>query len=400
MSAATPPSSSRSSRFRILFIVLVAVAALIAWWLWPAANNPEQPAPGGQEPVPVRAAVAREANFPVNLTALGTVTAFNTANVRARVDGLLTEIRFEEGQRVKAGDVLAVIDPRPYEVALQQAEGTLQENRAQLKNAQIDYDRYKGLFAQDSIARQTLDTQEALVAQYQGTIRANQAAVAQAKLDLQFTRVSAPIAGRVGLRQVDVGNLVAAGDTTPLAVITETQPISIAFTLPESDLPKVLKARREQSALVVEAWDRGERNRLAQGVLQSIDNQIDLTTGTVRLKARFDNEDESLFPNQFVNVRLQVQTIANATLLPSDAIQYGSIGTFVYVIGEGDKVEVRKVDVGPTDGPNIVVESGVKTGERVAVQGTEQLREGSQVEVIEDAEPGKTVPAPLQNRQA
>ncbi|GGJ86058.1 secretion protein HlyD [Pseudomonas matsuisoli] len=336
----------------------------------------------------------------MNLTALGTVTAFNTANVRARVDGLLTEIRFEEGQRVKAGDVLAVIDPRPYEVALQQAEGTLQENRAQLKNAQIDYDRYKGLFAQDSIARQTLDTQEALVAQYQGTIRANQAAVAQAKLDLQFTRVSAPIAGRVGLRQVDVGNLVAAGDTTPLAVITETQPISIAFTLPESDLPKVLKARREQSALVVEAWDRGERNRLAQGVLQSIDNQIDLTTGTVRLKARFDNEDESLFPNQFVNVRLQVQTIANATLLPSDAIQYGSIGTFVYVIGEGDKVEVRKVDVGPTDGPNIVVESGVKTGERVAVQGTEQLREGSQVEVIEDAEPGKTVPAPLQNRQA
>jgi multidrug efflux system membrane fusion protein len=384
-----------------MVIILVVVAAL-AWWLWPSnsADKAQRPFMGA-EAIPVRVTNATKANFPVNLTALGTVTAFNTANVRARVDGLLTELRFEEGARVKAGDVLAIIDPRPYQVALQQAEGTLQESRAQLRNAQIDLERYRGLFAQDSIARQTLDTQEALVAQYQGAIRTNQAAVEQAKLNLQFSKVSAPISGRVGLRQVDVGNLVSTGDTTPLLVITETRPISVAFTLPENDLPKVLAAHRGNQPLIVEAWDRGERNLLAKGVLQSVDNQIDLTTGTVRLKARFDNEDESLFPNQFVNVRLRVQTISDATLIPSDAVQFGSIGTFVYVIGEDDKAKVRKVGIGPNDGPNTVVEEGIDPGERVVVEGTEQLREDTKVEIIgSDNEAEKPVATPLQKRQA
>ena len=402
MSAVTPTSPRRSRGTRVVFIVILILVAVLAWWFWP--RTAATPANGARafagEPTPVRIAAASKADFPVNLTALGTVTASNTANVRARVNGLLTEIRFKEGQRVKAGDVLAIIDPRPYEVALKQAEGTLQQNRAQLRNAQIDLDRYRGLFAQDSIAKQTLDTQEAQVAQFQGTIATNQAAVDQAKLDLQFTKVTAPISGRVGLRQVDIGNLVTTGDTTPLVIITETRPIAIAFTLPEADLPAVLTAYRNDSKLPVEAWDKGERNVLATGVLQSIDNQINLATGTVRLKAQFENKDESLFPNQFVNVRLRVRTLNDATLIPSDAIQYGSIGTFVYVVGDEDKVQVRPVKVGASNETQTVVEEGVEAGERIVVEGTEQLREGSKVEIIETEKPGKPVPAPLQNRQA
>ncbi|WP_462383516.1 MdtA/MuxA family multidrug efflux RND transporter periplasmic adaptor subunit [Pseudomonas sp. Marseille-QA0892] len=402
MSAVTPTPPRRPRRTRVVIIVVLILIAILAWWFWPrtAATSANGPRGFAGEPTPVRIAEASQADFPVNLTALGTVTASNTANVRARVNGLLTEIRFKEGQRVKAGDVLAIIDPRPYEVALKQAEGTLQQNRAQLRNAQIDLDRYRGLFAQDSIAKQTLDTQEAQVAQFQGTIATNQAAVDQAKLDLQFTKVTAPISGRVGLRQVDIGNLVTTGDTTPLVIITETRPISIAFTLPEADLPAVLAAYRNDSKLPVEAWDKGERNVLATGMLQSIDNQINLATGTVRLKAQFENKDESLFPNQFVNVRLRVRTLANATLIPSDAIQYGSIGTFVYVIGDEDKVQVRPIKTGASNDTQTVVEEGVQPGESVVVEGTEQLREGSKVEIIETEKPGKPVPAPLQNRQA
>ncbi|MFD1691007.1 MdtA/MuxA family multidrug efflux RND transporter periplasmic adaptor subunit [Azotobacter chroococcum] len=326
----------------------------------------------------------RQGDFPVELRALGTVTAYNTVNVRSRVDGELVKVLYREGQQVKAGDLLAVIDPRLYQAALKQAEGTLQQNRAQLRNAEIDLARYKTLYAEDSVAKQTLDTQEALVAQYQGTVRSNQAAVEEARVNLDYTQVRAPIAGRLGLRQVDVGNLVSSGDTTPLVTITQTLPISVSFTLPEGELPQVLEQLHAGQRLSVEAWDRSERNRLALGELESLDNQIDLTTGTVRLKARFENAEQRLFPNQFVNVRLRVTTRQQATLAPAAALQFGSQGTFVYVVDSDGKVQLRYVTAGPGDGTTTLIEQGLSAGERVVLEGTDRLRDGGKVEVIDD----------------
>lgn len=388
-------SSLNASSRRWLFIVLALLAvAILAWWLWPASDAKApagQRGPGGAGgpfgpfagPVPVRVAEVSLGDFPVELKALGTVTAYNTVNVRARVDGELVKVLFEEGQQVKAGDLLAVIDPRPYEIALQQAEGTLQENRAQLQNARIDLARYQGLYAEDSIAKQTLDTQQALVAQLEGTVKANQAAVGDARLNLEYTQVRAPISGRLGLRQVDVGNLVASGDTTPLVSITQTLPISVSFTLPEGDLPAVLAPLGAGRKLTVEAWDRSERNKLAEGQLQSVDNQIDLTTGTLRLKARFENAAQTLFPNQFVNVRLRVDTRREATLIPSAALQYGAKGTFVYVVGADNKVQLRRVEAGPSDGATTLIEEGLAQGERLVLEGTDRLRDGAVVQVID-----------------
>jgi membrane fusion protein, multidrug efflux system len=386
------PASSRSpqSMRRPLQVAapLLLIAVALAWWFWP--QPPEQPQAGrgrfgDNGPVPVRVAPAQQGDFAIELKALGTVTAFNTVNVRSRVDGELVKVLFEEGQRVKAGELLAIIDPRRYEVALQQAEGALQQNRAQLQNAEIDLKRYRGLYAEDSIAKQTLDTQEALVNQYRGTVKANQAAVNDAKLDLQFTQIRAPIDGRLGLRQVDVGNLISGGDSTPLVTITQTQPISVSFTLPEGELPQVQQARKAApKALMVEAWDRSERQRLAEGDLHSLDNQIDLATGTLKLKARFENAEETLFPNQFVNVRLRVRTREQATLIPSAALQYGSRGTFVYLLKEDSTVAVTPVQAGPSDGQRTLIESGVAAGDRLVLEGTDRLKDGAKVEVIGD----------------
>lgn len=382
-----------------LLAVLVAVG-LAAWWQWPvlsgakvlagaAAGRPGMGRPGGAfgGPVPVRVGEVKQGDFPVELKALGTVTAYNTVNVRSRVDGELVKVLYREGQQVKAGDLLAVIDPRLYEAALKQAEGTLQQTRAQLRNAEIDLARYKGLYAEDSVAKQTLDTQEALVAQYQGTVRSNQAAVEQARVNLEYTQVRAPIAGRLGLRQVDAGNLVSSGDTTPLVSITQTLPISVSFTLPEGELPQVLEQLHAGRRLGVEAWDRSERNRLAMGELESLDNQIDLTTGTVRLKARFENAEQRLFPNQFVNVRLRVTTRRQALLAPAAALQFGSQGTFVYVVGDDGKAQLRYVTAGPGDGTTTLIEQGLSLGERLVLEGTDRLRDGGKVEVIDDSRP-------------
>nr|WP_251701875.1 MdtA/MuxA family multidrug efflux RND transporter periplasmic adaptor subunit [Pseudomonas boanensis] len=373
---------------------LLALLALI-WWLWPETaaqpagksgrGGPGRPGFGAfSGPVPVRVATVTRADFPVYLKALGTVTALNTVNVRGRVDGELVKLQFEEGQQVKAGDLLAVIDPRPYEVALQQAQGTLLQNQAQLKNAEIDLARYKGLYAEDSIAKQTLDTQAALVNQYKGTLKANEGAVAEARLNLEFTQVRAPISGRLGLRQVDLGNLVTSGDTTPLVVITQTKPISVAFTLPEGQLPTVVSRFRNGQPLVVEAWDRADTVKQAEGVLQSLDNQIDTTTGTLKLKARFANDDEMLFPNQFVNVRLRADLIPQAVLIPSAAVQFGSQGTFAYVMDGEKKVKVRQLETGPGDGELTVVSKGLEPGDKVVLEGTDRLRDGSEVEVVHD----------------
>jgi multidrug efflux system membrane fusion protein len=402
---------NRSSRNRWLAIAgVVLLAGALAWWLWPADESASQQGaargpgggslsgPGGRPggpggfrgmgmggPVPVRLATAALGEFPVELKALGTVTAYNAVNVLPRVDGQLAKVLFEEGQLVKAGQVLAQIDPRPYRAALDKAEGDLQERRAELKNAELDLKRYQGLYAEDSIAKQTLDSQQSTVEQLRGGLKSLEAAVAEARLNLDFTEIKAPITGRLGLRQVDAGNLVTSGNATPLVTITQTTPITVSFTLPEAELPALLARHRTGESLRVEAWDRGERQRLAEGVLASLDNQIDTTTGTVKLKARFENADERLFPNQFVNVRLLLETRREALLLPAAAVQFGSSGTFVYVVDADNKVKVRQVAVTASNGEQSLIGAGLQVGEQVVLEGTDRLREGSTVEVVEGA---------------
>lgn len=404
-------SVSHKSRRWLFGLVVVLIVAALAWKFWPAGADQKpgagQKAPaeqagrsggmrpgfgGATGPVPVRVAPAVTGDFPLYYKALGTVTALNTINVRSRVGGELVKIAFEEGQMVKAGDLLAEIDPRPYQNALLQAEGTLLQNQAQLKNAQVDLERYRGLYAEDSIAKQTLDTAAALVGQYQGTVKTNQAAVNDAKLNLEFTRIRAPISGRVGLRQLDVGNLVAANDTTALAVITQTQPISVVFTLPETNLDTVLARYRSGAKLPVEAWDRSDLKLQASGVLQSLDNQIDITTGTLKFKARYDNRDQSLFPNQFVNVHLLADTLKNVVLAPTAAIQFGTNGTFVYALDGDKKVTIRKLKIGASDGEHTVVTEGLAAGDRVVLEGTDRLKEGSEVDVVNDSQDVPTTP--------
>lgn len=378
--------SKHASRQWLVGALLLAVLVAGLWWFWP--SKPEVPKRGGPwgdgGAVPVRVASVTQGDFPVILKALGTVTAYNMVNVRGRVDGELVKLLFKDGQQVKAGDLLAVIDPRPYEIALQQAQGSLQERQAQLRNAELDLARYKGLYAEQSIAKQTLDTQQALVEQYRGGLKSLQANVATAKLNLDFTQVRAPISGRLGIRQADIGNLLGAGDALPLVVITQTLPISVMFTLPEAELPAVVQQLRSGQTLTVEAWDRSERMKLAEGELESVDNLIDTATGTIKLKARFANADEMLFPNQFVNVRLRVKTLSNATLLPAAALQFGATGTFAYVVDDADKVHLTPITVGASDGQVSVVEQGLQPGARVVLEGTDSLRTGNKVEVIDD----------------
>ncbi len=410
-------SGPRNSRRWLISLLVLLIVAGLCWRFWPgSASKPDtaaqktdqaqgsasrssgngkaaakRPGFGGSTvPVPVRVAAATTGDFPLYYKALGTVTALNTINVRSRVAGELMKINFQEGQQVKAGDLLAVIDPRSYQIALQQAEGTLMQNQALLKNAQLDVQRYRGLYKEDSIAKQTLDTAESLVGQYQGTIKTNQAAVGDAKLNLEFSQIRAPISGRIGLRQLDVGNLVAANDTNPLVVITQIKPITVNFTLPEKDLAEVLSRYRSGDKLPVEAWDRGDLKLQATGVLASIDNQIDITTGTLKFKARFDNDNEALFPNQFVNARLLANTLKNVVLVPSAAVQFGVNGTFVYVM-DGDKtVRIRPLKTGPSDENSTVITEGLVAGDRVVLEGTDRLKDGSAVDVVNDS---KDVPA-------
>ena len=338
----------------------------------------------GNRPLPVIAEQAKSGDMEVYLNALGSVTALNSVTVRARVEGQLMRVAFREGQLVRAGDVLAEIDPRPFEVQLTQAEGQMARDQALLRNARLDVERYAQLFAQDSIARQQLDTQRSLVAQYEGVVKANQGAIDNAKLQLSYARITAPISGRLGLRQVDAGNIVRPGDTNGIVVITQVQPISVVFTLPEDSLTAAIKRTREGrgAKLPVEAYDREQRVKLASGVLQSIDNQIDATTGTVKLKAQFANQDESLFPNQFVNVRMLIDTIKDAILIPTAAIQRGAQGTYVHVVKDDSTATVRPVALGPAKGEITSIGSGLQAGERVVVDGADKLREGGKVELI------------------
>ncbi len=330
-------------------------------------------------PVPVVAVAARQGDMPVYLSALGTVTAYNTVTVKSRVDGQIVRVAFTEGQTVKEGDLLVEIDARPFEVQLANAEGQMARDRAQLDVAKRTLQRNKDLLDQGIIARQMYDDQQATVGQFEGAVQIDQALIDQAKLQLIYSKVTAPISGRVGLRQVDVGNVVHANDATGLLVITQVQPITVLFTVPEDDLHAVLDKSAHGEPLAVEAYDRAGQKQLATGALQSTDNQIDPTTGTTKLKAVFDNTDLALFPNQFVNVRLLIDTRKDAVIVPGAAVQRGKDGTFVYVVKADQTVEVRPVEVGPSTGGHTVIASGLAAPEQVVVDGVDKLRAGSAV---------------------
>jgi multidrug efflux system membrane fusion protein len=397
-----PPalSSEESSPRRRVWPWIVALLVLIAaggYWWWqrsaaPATPTPASPgAPGAPgagrndpsaRPLPVIAAPVRKGNIDVYLNALGTVTPRNLVTIKPRVDGQLMRLAFEEGQLVKAGQLLAEIDPRPFQVQLTQAMGQLAKDQAQLTNAKVDLERYRTLLSQDSISKQQVDTQEALVRQYEGVIQADQGAVDSAKLQLTYSRVTAPLSGRVGLRQVDPGNIVHASDTNGIVAIAQVQPINVVFPIPEDNVQLVLKRLAEGQATTVEAWDRDQKNKLATGKLVTADNQIDVTTGTVKMKAEFGNDNLALFPNQFVNVRMLTQNLADAMLMPTAAIQRGAPGTFVYVVKDDKTVTVAPVKLGPTQGETTVIASGVAPGAMVVVDGADKLREGAKVDIV------------------
>jgi len=385
---------ARLGQWLIGLFILLASAGLV-WYYGIGQAQPAQQGMGGggrggrgggsgrgADLPPVRVVRAETRSIAVVLKALGTVTPVNTVVVRSRLDGELVRVHFTEGQHVKKGQVLAEIDSRPYQVALAQAEGQRAENHARLANARADLDKFQSLFDRQLIARQQLTTQESLVKQIEGSVKSNDAQVNNAKLQLSFTKVVAPISGRLGLRQVDVGNLVRSGDANGIVVITEMQPISVLFTVPEIDLPAVLDALRSVNSPAVEAWDRAETTLLATGTLRTVDNQIDTTTGTIRMRAIFPNADEKLFPNQFVNINLKLSTVAGATVVPSAAIQRASFGTFVYVIKPDNKATIRKVTLGVSEGERVAITEGVTPGERIVLEGVDALQEGVAVQIV------------------
>jgi len=381
----SPRPRGRALGWIITIVVLIALAAGgYYWWSQRAAPAPASSAPApsgapgpgakGMDPnraLPVIAEPVRKGNIDVYLNALGTVTPRNIVTVKPRVDGQLMKIYFEEGQLVKAGQVLADIDPRPFEVQLRQAQGQMAKDQALLANAQVDLERYKTLLSQDSIAKQQVDTQESLVRQYQATIKADQSAVDQAR-----------------------GNVVRASDTNGIVVIAQLQPISTVFPIPEDNVQRVMQRLQQGVPTVVEAWDREQKNKLATGKLITADNQIDTTTGTIKMKAEFPNDNAALFPNQFVNVRMLTQTLEDATLVPTAAIQRGSPGTFVYVVKEDSSVTVAPVKLGPQQGETTVVTSGIRPGAMVVVDGADKLREGAKVELT--TREGQAVAPPKQ----
>jgi membrane fusion protein, multidrug efflux system len=378
---ATRPAlpAARVSKRRLVgiaLLVLLLAAGLTAKLAHPAprdSHHKSEPA------MPVAASAVTTGDMPVVINGLGTVTPLATVTVQSQVSGQIVSIPFKEGQNVKRGDPLIEIDPRPFQVALEQAQGALERDRSLLANARIDLNRYETLFKQDSTSQQILATQQALVVQDQGAVAIDQGQIDAAKLNLTYAHIVSPIDGRVGLRQVDLGNYITPAEPNGLLVVTELAPISVVFTVAEDQIPLLMKQLRDGSTLRATAYNRDHSRKLATGTLETVDNMVDPTTGTVKLKAIFPNDDDNLFPDQFVNVELLVDTIHGATLVPDAAVQRGTPGTYVYLIGPDHKVSVRKVTLGPSDATRVSITDGLKPGDRVVVDGVDRLKEGSSV---------------------
>ncbi len=391
------PGGRRPLGPRLVWLVILALAVGLAAWLVLRPPASQQARTGrfanGGAPMAVVTAAATPGDMPVWLNALGTVTPLATVTVRTQINGQLLQIAFQEGEEVNKGDFLAQIDPRPYQAALDQLEGQLHKDQALLTNAKLDLARFQKLVAQNSIAVQQRDTQLSLVQQYEGTVKSDEAQVENARLNLAYCRIVAPISGRIGLRQVDQGNYVQVSDPNGIAVITQLRPISVIFTVPEDNLPAIQKRLNAGASLEVDAWDRAMATKLATGKLTTVDNQIDTSTGTVKLRAQFDNADGLLFPNQFVNTRLLVDTIHDAVIVPAAAIQRGAPGTFVYLVKGDSTVTVRPVKLGPGDGDRVAIRDGLAAGDAVVVDGADKLRDGAKVAVGDGTGQAQPTPA-------
>jgi multidrug efflux system membrane fusion protein len=378
-----PPTKPRSGgRVVLASLLVLLVVAGIVWWTR-HQPVPEQQSGGrrgaGSAPMSIVPETVGKGDIGVNLNALGTVTSLATVTIRTQISGYLTKVVFKEGDEVKKGDLLAEIDPRPYEAALAQQRGQLARDEATLKGAQVDLARYQGLAAQNAVPHQTLDTQIALVATDQGTVEADRGLVKAAEVNLAYTKIVSPLDGRVGLRQVDQGNYVTPGDTNGLVVITQLKPISVLFTIPEDNLQAISKRLQNGASLPTTALNRSGTTTLATGTLTTFDSQIDPTTGTIKLRAEFPNENEQLYPNQFVNIRLLLDTHKDVVTMSTSGIQRGVPGTFVYLVQDDSTVTVRPVKLGITDGDRVEVLSGVQPGDRIVIDGADKLREGAKV---------------------
>ena len=380
------PAPRRTKHWLLLLVALCLAIGGGAYWYKSHYGAAQQNQNGKNRPLPVAVAVAKTQDVEVFLTGLGTVSPLNSVTVKSRVDGQLMQVLFRDGQLVKAGDLLLVIDSRPFQVQLAQAEGQLKRDVALLDNARLDLKRYDDLIAQGAIARQQLDTQLSLVHQYEGAVASDKATADNARLQITYSRITAPVSGQVGMRLVDPGNMVHATDVTGLLVLNQISPINVLFTLPEDQLPRVLEKLRAGQTLRVDAYDREQTRKLAQGELASVDNQIDTGTGTVRLKASFANTGGELFPNQFVNAKLLVDILHDAVVVPSAAVQRGQQGTYLYVVTPENTASARPVSIGETGDGQVAILSGLAAGERVVVDGAERLRDGAAVEVKESGE--------------
>jgi multidrug efflux system membrane fusion protein len=388
-----PPPKRSAWRLIATCLVLLLVVAAVVWWSKQQAA-PEQQGRGGRNAVPMSIVpeTVGKGDIGIKLNALGTVTSLATVTIRSQISGYLQKVDFKEGDEVKKGDLIAEIDPRPYEAMLAQANGNLARDQALLKGAQVDLARYQGLATQNAVPHQTLDTQVALVAQDQGTVEFDKAAVKSAEVNLQYTRILSPLDGRVGLRQVDQGNYVTPGDSTGIVVITQLQPISVLFTVPEDNLQPISKRLQSGAVLPAAALDRGGGKKIADGTLQTFDSQIDPTTGTIKLRAQFPNETKALYPNQFVNIQLLLDTHKDVTTMPTAGVQRGVPGTFVYLVNSDDTVSVRKIELGVTDGDRVEVRSGLQPGDKIVVDGADKLRDGAKINVRAEA-PNPNAPA-------